>query len=346
MKHFNRLLSALGLALLAFGSQAQDIHFSQYNASPLTLNPAQTGNFNCTWRAGINYRNQWASVASPYVTYSGFFDMPLDMVKGFDEGDVVAAGVYLFNDRSGEGTLTNFQGVITGAYHKALGLDGQHRLSLGVGLGFMQKSLDQTNLIWGNQWTGDGFDPTAPTGENFVNGSNFGNFNLDVGLMFKSSALDGDLAYEVGGTVFHLTQPSETFLTTGAENRLGMRYAGHARAIYAINETFSVMPSVLYQTQSKAREILAGAELGYFINSGAFQASVQAGAHYRFDDAVIAVASFDYKNFRFGFSYDITTSSLNNAVNGGVGGFELSLIYKGCVLPVIPKEYIMPCPRY
>jgi len=206
--------------------------------------------------------------------------------------------------------------------------------------------LDQSNLIWGNQWTGDGFDPMAASGENFVDGSGFINFNLDVGLMFKSQAFDGKLVYEAGGTVFHLTQPTENFLTTGGENSLGMRYVGHTRAIYNVNETFSVMPSVLYMNQSSAQQIVAGAELGYYLNSGSFQAAISAGAHYRFDDAVIAVAAFDYKNFRFGFSYDITTSSLSNAVNGGVGGFELSLIYKGCALPVIPKEYIMPCPRY
>ncbi len=345
MKHFNASILAI-LVLLSFGLRAQDIHFSQYNASPLTLNPAQTGNFDCDFRAGVNYRNQWASVASPFVTYAGFFDMPLKNVGGFDEGDQIGAGLYLFNDRAGEGIMSNFQVVLNGAYHKALGANAQHRLSLGVGLGFMQKRLDQSRLIWGSQWTGDGFDPTQSSGENFVDGTSFGNFNIDVGLMFKSSALDGRLAYEAGGTIFHLTTPTENFLTTGEENELGMRYLGHARAIYMINDKFSVMPSLLYMNQSKAQEMIAGSDFGYQINSGGFMGTASIGAHYRFDDAVIAVVGLDYQNFRFGFSYDITTSSLTNAVNGGVGGFELSLIYRACSLPIIPKEYIMPCPRY
>ncbi len=350
MKHFNLNLRTVLASALAFvlslPLSAQDIHFSQYNASPLTLNPALTGNFNCNFRAGINYRNQWASVASPYVTYSGFYDMPLSSVKGFDENDQIGVGVYLFNDRSGEGIMTNFQAVLTGAYHKALGANAQHRLSLGVGLGFMQKRLDESKLIWGSQWTGDGFDPTQTSGENFANGSSFGNFNLDLGLMFKSSALDGDLVYEAGGTIFHLTTPNESFLAGTSDNQLDMRYLGHARAIYMATDKFSLMPSFLYMNQSKAKEIVAGADFGYLINGGGFQGTASVGAHYRFDDAVIAAVALEYQNFRFGFSYDITTSSLTDAVNGGVGGFELSLIYRGCSLPVLPKEYVMPCPRY
>jgi type IX secretion system PorP/SprF family membrane protein len=345
MKHFNRLFCLFLGLIIAASADAQDIHFSQYNNSPLTLNPAQTGNFNCTFRGGVNYRNQWASVASPYVTYSAFFDMPLDMVKGFADNDVVAAGIYLFNDRSGEGTLTNFQAVLTGAYHKALGRDANHRLSLGVGLGFMQKQLDQTSLIWGSQWTGDGFDPNASSGETFVDGTTFGNFNLDVGLMYKGTFLENKLQPEAGFTAFHLTQPTENFLTTGGENQLGMRYLGHLRVAGYVTDQISITPSFLYQTQSAASEIIAGADFGYLIETGTFQATASVGAHYRFDDAIIAQLGFDYKNLTFGFSYDITTSSLSDAASG-VGGFELALIYKGCVLPVLPKEYVMPCPRY
>jgi type IX secretion system PorP/SprF family membrane protein len=348
MKHLNPTVRSLMFCTLALltgaAMQAQDIHFSQYNASPLTLNPAQAGNFNCDFRAGVNYRNQWASVASPFVTYSAFADMPVKAIKGFDEGDQIGAGIYLFNDRAGGGIMSNFQAVLSAAYHKSLGQNS--RISLGVGLGFMQKSLDQSQLTWGTQWTGDGFDPTQASLENFAGGAAFGNFNLDLGLMFKSSALDGRLSYEAGGTIFHLTTPEESFLDGGESQELGMRYLGHARAIYMVNDKVSLQPTVLYMNQSKAQETILGSDFGYLINSGSFMGTASIGAHYRLGDAVIAAVGLDYQNFRFGFSYDITTSSLTNAVNGGVGGFEMTLVYRACALPVIPKEYIMPCPRY
>ena len=56
---------------------AQDIHFSQYYASPMTVNPAYTGMFNGTYRVGANYRNQWASVSVPYKTFAAYADYGL-----------------------------------------------------------------------------------------------------------------------------------------------------------------------------------------------------------------------------------------------------------------------------
>ena len=65
---------------------AQDYHLSQYEASPLYLNPAATGIFGFDFleydvRFGVNYRQQWRSIRSQYVdiptpftTYSFFGD--------------------------------------------------------------------------------------------------------------------------------------------------------------------------------------------------------------------------------------------------------------------------------
>ena len=47
---------------------AQDPSFSQFFASPLTLNPALTGKFNGDLRVAGNYRNQWPTVNKAYVT--------------------------------------------------------------------------------------------------------------------------------------------------------------------------------------------------------------------------------------------------------------------------------------
>ena len=86
-------------------------------------------------------------------------------------------------------------------------------------------------------------------------------------------------------------------------------------------------------------------QVPYFLNSSSFPATFYLGGHYRLDDAIIATVGLDYKNFRFGASYDINTSTLKEA-SSGRGGIELSLVYTGCILPVIPSRYEMPCPRY
>ena len=63
-------LTALSFLLLTGALQAQDPHFSQFFASPLTLNPAFTGKFDGVWRLAANHRDQWPSIPKAYVTTS------------------------------------------------------------------------------------------------------------------------------------------------------------------------------------------------------------------------------------------------------------------------------------
>ncbi len=319
--------------------QAQDIHFSQYNASPLALNPALTGVNSCDWRIGATYRNQWNSVTTPYVTYEVFGDMPL--IKDIGGASKLAGGLLLYNDVSGDGDLTNLSAM--GNVSFVLGLGGQtnHNLSIGVQAGLMHKSLDFNALKWPNQWDGDEFNTAIDPLENI--GENISRFNMGAGIAYHNSV---SKTFNITGGVglFNLISPKETFLQD-EENKLGMRISGHLKAGITIDGKYGIIPSVLYQSQSGAKEIIVGSDFGYFLNSANFPATFFLGGAYRLDDAVIASVGMDYKNFRFGASYDINTSTLQDA-SGGKGGFEISLVYTGCILPVIPKNYVMPCPRY
>ena len=107
MNSMNRIVLSLFCALIAISSSAQDIHFSQYSQSPLTLNPALTGLTPCTYRGVLNYRNQWASAVGPasYQTFAGSFDAGLWRNKL--DGNIVGVGAMIYNDISGDGGLTN-----------------------------------------------------------------------------------------------------------------------------------------------------------------------------------------------------------------------------------------------
>lgn len=326
------LASFLSIGVL----QAQDIHFSQYNAAPLALNPALTGVASCDWRVGGTYRNQWNSVTTPYVTYEVFGDMP---IKKFGDHKL-AGGLLLYNDVSGDGKLTNLSAM--GNVSLVLGLGRtDHNLSIGVQGGLMHKSLDYLALTWGNQWDGSGFSDDLPSGEDLGDAMN--KFNMGAGVAYYNK-VSPNFNITGGFAAFNLISPNETFLGD-EENKLGMRLAGHLKAGITFGKNFGVIPSVLFQTQSGAQEIIVGTDLGYFLNNANFPATFFIGGHYRLDDAVIASVGMDYKNFRGGISYDVNTSTLQDA-SGGKGGLEISLVYTGCILPVIPKNYVMPCPRY
>ena len=57
--------------------KAQDPNFSQFFASPLTLNPALTGKFDGAVRVAGNYRNQWPTIENAYVTKTVSVDFGL-----------------------------------------------------------------------------------------------------------------------------------------------------------------------------------------------------------------------------------------------------------------------------
>ena len=53
-----KLILFIAVLLVHGYSYAQDPHFSQFFASPLTINPANTGNFSGSLRAALNSRTQ------------------------------------------------------------------------------------------------------------------------------------------------------------------------------------------------------------------------------------------------------------------------------------------------
>ena len=108
-------------------AKAQDA-FSQFGAAPMLLNPALSGLSSCTYRAALNYRNQWASIVGPssYQTYAGSFDIGL-FRQAFNYS-MLGLGLMVFNDVSGDGALTNLTMMGSLAYHQNMGGRGAHYL--------------------------------------------------------------------------------------------------------------------------------------------------------------------------------------------------------------------------
>lgn len=336
----------------AFG---QDIHFSQFYASPLTLNPAMTGLMEGCYRGAINYRNQYSGLA-PYNTVSASYDMVLLRNRIGNTADHLGAGIMFFNDKAGFGSLTNTSVMGSVAYHKAFDKDGRIRLSLGFQGGLVHKALDFSKLTFENQLVGTGFDPSQPNGEAIEdNVTNY--FDMRAGGIL-SVGINKNVGLYIGGASFHLTEPTESFL--GQDNTLDSRMVVHAGVnIYPTN-SLSITPNFIYMSQAGASELNTGALVGYYFDSGrGYRASRGSSALYiggqmrlnpgsegDLTDAFIILAGVEYNEFRFGVSYDITISDLANA-NNGQGGIELSLIYEMNCEPQGRRSYPpTSCPRF
>src|SRR3954462_7934254 len=84
--------------------EAQDPHFSQFFASPLTLNPALTGKFDGSIRVAGNYRNQWPTINRAFTTSTVSVDFP-SLAKHIAPNDTWGVGVMGYSDQSASSAL-------------------------------------------------------------------------------------------------------------------------------------------------------------------------------------------------------------------------------------------------
>jgi type IX secretion system PorP/SprF family membrane protein len=321
--------------LLATGSLfAQDIHFSQFYNSPLTLNPALTGKVNGKYRIGVIYRNQWfgpLNGKTAFSTPSVSFDMPIRFKK-----DVLGVGVYFVGDRSSEGRLKNNMFIASLAYHKGLGKGNNHSLSLGLQAGYSQKQLDASSIRWASQFDDQQTYNANQPGENIANNSK-GAFDMNVGLLYNGKFSDKFKMY-LGGSLFHLLTPEQNF-ANGSVDGTPMRMVGHGGFDIGLTDNLSLLPSVIYMNQATASETNAGLSLG--INAGK-ETTLYVGAYYRVKDAVIPYVGLDFKAFRLGLSYDVNASELNKTN----GSMEVSLMYIGKYVAMPSVNPALYCPRF
>lgn len=336
--------------LVATGNvMAQDIHHTQYFASPLTLNPALTGLTKFDVRASLNYRAQWYSVSSnPYMTAVGSFDIAT--LKGkLPEGDALGIGVLLAYDKSGAGSLQNTSVGLSAAYHKAFGTEKQHTLSLGVQGILVQKSIDFNALKFEDQLDPATGNITRPTGENFPN-KDLTYPDFAAGLMYSGRLSEHSTAY-AGIGWHHITRPVEQFLSGGEEHKIHSRINAYLGGSFDLNENTVLYASGQYQSQAGATEVMIGAAAGFVLNPGhdpEYKSNTvfYLGAWYRYGDAICPYVGLEWTKMTLGVSYDVNTSSFTPATNGQ-GAYEISLTFNGRINKRDAQQrYNFSCPKF
>ena len=322
-------LSAL-IALAGTSAFAQDIHFTQFNAAPLTINPAFTGNFNGTVRVAGIYRNQWQSVTIPFKTYCATVDAPIVLDLAGD--DFLAAGLQVYSDKAGDLNLSNTSVQASVAYHKYLGGGGEgmpdKSLSVGFQGGYNSKSLDLSKAYFGDEFLNGRFEPGMSQEYPYLN-NNVHFWNINAGIAWAHRTSDR-FSYTIGLGANNLNQPGESLSKRkNSDVGLAMRYTAQLGAIAQVSERLRLLPVVLYQAQATATEVVVGNEFNLALANPEYSSvatAVFVGVFYRNSDAVMATAGIDFKGFRFGVGYDYNISALKDASNGS-GGFEIMLRY-------------------
>ena len=347
---------------------AQDLHYTLFNMSPLSLNPANTGAFFGSIRVGGIYRGQWWAVNSErgYNTPGGYVDAPI--IRGFRDQDWVGVGATLIQDRSGSLNFITNQNMLSAAYHLGLGKKGNSVLTLGLQGGSITRSLNSRNANTGDDFNGVGFDPTtdeALTGGGMQGGGPGGGtggnmrgeqndvetnyVDVRAGLLFKSKFDEFDNV-EVGLAFGRINRPDYLFGTAGrADNdlrRRGMLITAHARYEWALNKKWSAAPTAMFQTVSGAREINLQGWMGYDLKD--FKPDQETKLHfglgYRVGDAAKVLAGLDYGQLRVAAAFDLNVSQYNVATDYQ-GAFEIAAYY---IFKIYKEPAIKPailCPE-
>lgn len=309
------------LSVLSVGSvelMAQDPGFTQFYANPLYLNPAFAGTAKCP-RICMNYRNEWPGLNNAYITYSASYDQHVDNLSG-------GIGILATSDRAGDGTLTTNR--ISGMYSYQLNVNREFSMKFGLEGTYHQKSLDWSKLTFGDM---------IDRRRGFVWNTN------EIPVSNRAQAVDvsaGVLGYSkryfFGFAAHHITQPEEGFITK-TNVKLPIKFTGHAGAMIPLekgNETF-ISPNILYQRQQDFQQLNLGL---YFVKN-----KIVGGLWYRNQDAFIVLIGLQTKNFKVGYSYDVTVSKLANV---SAGSHEVTMQLQFECKPKKRKFRTVSCPSF
>ncbi|MBS1750256.1 MAG: PorP/SprF family type IX secretion system membrane protein [Bacteroidetes bacterium] len=318
---------------------AQDPHFSQFFASPLTLNPAYTGKFDGTFRVAGNYRNQWPTINNAFTTATASVDFAI-LQNRIPEFDTWGIGIMGLNDQSGNKILNNNFISLSTAYHKALDENGYHTLTVGFQGTYANKRLDISKATFEDQLTSLGF--TGVTSEVFYNNNLAINyFDVNAGVLYSGS-INGENNFYLGASTYHINRPKESF--KGGNYILSPRLTIHGGGYIPVGRITTLHASFIHQRQAGATETVAGAALSFRLNEDEdTETNLYTGMWYRFGDAFIPYVGLEFAGLRLGYSYDINNSSLNTASNSR-GGNEISLIF--IRKPSDPNRRKLGCPKF
>ncbi|MBU0764277.1 MAG: PorP/SprF family type IX secretion system membrane protein [Bacteroidetes bacterium] len=295
-------------------TSAQDVHFSQYLNAPLLLNPSLTGNSSYRVRAGLNYRNQWASVTKPFITQDAFGDVKLTPKKL--KNDWIGVGALVYNDKAGDGNLKTTKGFLFGSYNKSFNRINTFYGGIGLSLGFANRSIEYDKLYFESQWIGYRFDTQKETNE-LLSDDSFFYFDMNAGLFVKYIE-PKKYEFHLGASFNHVNRPHEKFYIY--DQRMGFKTILHGGISILLNEEIFIKPDIMYTFVNTSDELLVGGMVGYKVDESYFYL----GCWTRTGRDVIPVAGFFYQGFRIMASYDYNVSKLHYA-SQHKGGFEISL---------------------
>ncbi len=334
------VLAALMVSAIFISAHAQDIHFTQFGAVPLTVNPAQTGLFQGSYRIQGLYRTQWNNgVKNGYQTPVINLDVP---ISGFRKEDWIGLGADFYSDKAGAAILSSQLIAIDVAYHFALDKKSESAFSAGFKIGFAQRSVNRESLRFQDAIISGG----QSADYSLINAAGKTFTDMAFGLNYRGvSGNKLKTIYNIGVSAEHLLGPSANYFEANSKvSELPRRFNIHATADVPLGNVFAVYPGAIIRYTSTQTEIMGQLLGGIKINPKE-NIELRAGVGYRVGDAAQIIGAIVYGHIRAGVAYDLTLGSLrSNSV--AQDGFEISVGYIGSINKKPTPPPVILCPKY
>jgi type IX secretion system PorP/SprF family membrane protein len=307
-----KFLSLFVLMMIFISVQSQDIHFSQFWANPLLLNPAFSGNSGCKLFAGANYRSQGGSISTPYITQSAVVDGRI--WPSFTGNSWFGLGATVYSDQAGEVPLKTINPMGYLAYTMSFNEKRTVLASVGFGVGYVTKRIDLTNAI-------------TPSGSPIeISGTSTNYIDLNAGIL-TNFIIDRETKVVAGLSLRHINNPVVSFLENPTY-QLDWNWIFHGQVFHPLNEIIDLNPGFMVSVMASTKEIMVGSNLNYRL----MDVKLIGGLWVRISGDIIPLVGIDYNGLIFMCSYDANISQLNPASNFK-GGYEFSLVKTfGCTM--------------
>lgn len=303
---------------------AQDIHFSMFDLDPLLFNPAYSGFFDGTGRFGVVYRNQWATVSTPFQTLTATAEVSLTRSTRNQNG--LSAGLWLSADRAGTLDYGAATASAIVSYFQALG-NGNNLISIGLEGGMGQVGFN-ANAI------------ELPESDESFRSTQAFYPTLGAGVAWFSEWTPRFYT-KAGFSIRNINEPNISFLSTG-DSRLARRWNLYTRGEWRFNPQWSLMPVVGFQHQGRYNEMVYGADIRWYIDEHPRSyLALSAGVIARHADAASINLAVLWHEWTFAFSYDANLSRLAEASHT-IGAFEFGVLY--LIGKKDKTKRALPCP--
>jgi type IX secretion system PorP/SprF family membrane protein len=320
-KYILLMIIAFGFAKISCAQQT--VQFSQYVFNGLSVNPAYAG-YREDWTISLSSRLQWTGI-------DGAPQTNLVSADGLTRNSNVGLGIIATSDKLGPQSTSSVYANY--AYRIRLDDDDTRRLSFGIAAGMVQYSLDGSKFTATD--VGDGVVPSGYESKLTP--------DLRVGVYYYTSQfyIGASMLNVLSGATSFIDNPSvvketrHAYLTTGLMLELTDNLDWKPSVM--IKEDFKSPTNIDLNSYLLVNKLIW---LGASYRTGVSiwnKTNLQSGLDK--SDAIAVIFELNVSDrFRFGYSYDFTTSKLSS-YQSGTHEISMSLRFKSKKPRILSPRY-------